>query len=180
MKTVNDWLRGTRACEIMTREVASVNTGNRVADAIQLFLRDHISGAPVVDDVGVCVGVLSTTDIVNFEEKRGKQAESAGTATQRPFDSWAWCEDWLCKFRKVDGDNQPMLEGPVSNYMTRDVVSVAEDTSLYAVLRMMVDAHVHRVLVLDSCRRPLGIVSTMDVLKAALRAGRCELATSGV
>jgi CBS domain-containing protein len=180
MKTVNEWLLNTKARDIMTREVACLSASNRLTDAVNLFLRDQITGAPVVDEDGVCIGVLSATDIVNFEEKREKEAAPSRTAPQRPFDSWAWCEDWCCKFRRASTENPSKLEDPVSLYMTRDVVSVTESTPLGVVLRMMIDAHVHRVLVLDSGGHLRGIVTTMDVLAAAVRAGRRDMATHRV
>jgi len=65
--------------------------------------------------------------------------------------------------------------------MTRDVVFVTEDTPLSVVIRQMVSAHVHRILVLDAGRHLKGIISTMDVLAALLRADRleCEASVSG-
>jgi CBS domain-containing protein len=159
---------------VCKKEGATAN----VADAVNLFIREQISGAPVVDETGVCIGVLSATDLVSFEEKREKTPTAGCKASSRPFDSWAWGADWWSQFGKINSEIQP-LEEPVSAYMTRDLVSVAEDTPLGTLLRMMVDAHVHRVIVLDSSRRLRGIVTTMDVLAAALRAGRREQVASG-
>jgi len=34
---------------------------------------------------------------------------------------------------------------------------------------MMIDAHIHRVIVVDSNERPIGIVSTTDILAAVAR-----------
>lgn len=180
MKTVHGWLREQKAAEIMTKSVACLRPSDRLADAVNLFLRDQISGAPVVDEDGVCIGVLSATDIVSFEEKREKTPAAASSITRRPFDSWAWGADWWHQFGKISSELQPRLEESVIAYMTRDIVSVTEDTPLGVVIRQMVDAHVHRVLVLDSGRRLVGLITTMDVLAAALRAGRREPALSEV
>lgn len=180
MKTVHEWLRNTKAGDIMTRKVACLRTRDRLADAVNLLLRDQISGAPVVDDEGVCVGVLSATDIVGFEEKRDKAPSPGAKVARQSFDSWAWGAEWWREFGRITSEIQPRLDDCVSEYMTRDIVSVTEDTPLGVVLRQLVDAHVHRVLVLDSSRRLQGIVTTMDVLAAALRAGRREPAASPV
>jgi CBS domain-containing protein len=178
MITVREWLRSTKAGEIMTQEVACLRACDRLADAVNLFLREQISGAPIVDEEGVCVGVLSATDIVSFEEKREKAPNSGFRTTRRWFDSWDCGTEWWREFGKITSEIQPRLEDCVTGYMTRDLVSVTEDTPLGVVLRQMVDAHVHRVLVLDRSRRLLGIVTTMDVLAAALRVGRREPAVS--
>ena len=55
--------------------------------------------------------------------------------------------------------------------MTTDQVSVSEDTPLATVVQYMVDAHIHRVLVVGAENQLLGIISTTDVLAALLR---CE------
>jgi CBS domain-containing protein len=180
MNTVRDWLRTQKAAEVMTSNVACLCRSDRLADAVNLFLRDKISGAPVVDEKGVCVGVLSATDIVSFEEKREKAPTPGAKSALRPFDSWAWGADWWCEFGKMTREIQPRLEGLVSEYMTRDLVSVAEETPLGAVIQIMIDAHVHRVLVLDKSGRLAGIITTMDVLTAALHAGQREPALSQV
>jgi CBS domain-containing protein len=143
-----------------------------------LFLRDQISGAPVVDEDGVCIGVLSATDIVSFEEKRAGTHDERPTVRRPCFDAWNAGAEWWLNAQRVREEIQPRLEESVIGYMTRDIVSVTEDTPLGVVIRQMVDAHVHRVLVLDSGRRLVGLITTMDVLAAALRAGRREPAVS--
>ena len=172
MRSVHSWLREQKASEIMTKSVACLRPSDRIADAVNLFLRDQISGAPVVDEAGVCVGVLTATDIVSFEEKREQTPTVGGKTACRPFDSWAWGADWWHQFGRLSKEIQPHLEEPVSEYMTRGLVSVTEDTPIGVIMRQMTDAHVHRVLVLDTERRLVGIITTMDVLAAALREGR--------
>jgi CBS domain-containing protein len=178
MKTIHQWLRKQKATEIMTKSVACLRPSDRLADAVNLFLRDQISGAPVVDKNGVCVGVLSATDIVSFEEKRANTHDEPPSAKRPCFDTWNAGAQWWLDVQRVREELQPRLEESVIGYMTRDIVSVTEDTPLGVIIQQMIDAHVHRVLVLDSHRRLLGIVTTMDVLAAALRAGRRELAVS--
>jgi CBS domain-containing protein len=66
--------------------------------------------------------------------------------------------------------------GTVGDYMTTDVVSAGRWMPLPELARMMVDAHIHRVPILDEQGRPVGIVSSTNLLGAIasdwLRAGR--------
>ncbi len=65
----------------------------------------------------------------------------------------------------------------IRNYMTRQPVIVALDTSIGELARMMVDAHIHRVLVVgDHNGKPCGIVASTDVLAAVTRAAQAETA----
>jgi CBS domain-containing protein len=173
MPTLNEWLRTQTAEHVMTRNVAVLRDSDSIGDAVRLFLREQITGAPVVNQSGECVGVLSGTDVLNFEQKRGA-SKSAVKTRRRSFDSWDWGEHWWREFGRIGEEMKPQMEEAVTKYMTRDVVSVAEDAPIAVVVRQMVDAHVHRVLVLDHERHPRGIITTMDVLSATLRAGRRE------
>jgi CBS domain-containing protein len=57
----------------------------------------------------------------------------------------------------------------VGRFMTPDPVTVTIDTPLPKLAQKMVDAHVHRVIVVDRRNRPVGIVSSTDILAAVAR-----------
>jgi len=50
--------------------------------------------------------------------------------------------------------------------MTANVVTVGSQMLLAELARTMIDAHIHRVIVVDEERRPIGVVSSTDVLAA--------------
>jgi CBS-domain-containing membrane protein len=54
----------------------------------------------------------------------------------------------------------------VQRYMTGDVVTARPQTELAELVRTMIDAHIHRVVVVDEQCRPVGIVSSTDILAA--------------
>jgi CBS domain-containing protein len=60
----------------------------------------------------------------------------------------------------------------VAEYMTADPVTVSPGTLVGTMARMMVDARIHRLIVLDQGGRPVGVVSSTDVLAAVARAAR--------
>jgi CBS domain-containing protein len=57
----------------------------------------------------------------------------------------------------------------VRTYMTRDLVKATPDAGVGELARMMLDAHVHRVVVVDPEDRPVGIVTSTDILAAVAR-----------
>jgi len=59
-------------------------------------------------------------------------------------------------------------EDIAKDVMTAQVLTVPSDATLQQVARVMVDKQVHRLLVEDH-RRTVGIVSTMDLLRAAAK-----------
>jgi CBS-domain-containing membrane protein len=58
----------------------------------------------------------------------------------------------------------------VRRYMTADVVTAGPETPLPELARMMIDGHIHRVIVVDEQHRPVGIVSSTDLLAALAHA----------
>ena len=62
--------------------------------------------------------------------------------------------------------------------MTKDPVLVPPATRIGALARMMMDAHIHRLIVVDTItQRPIGIVSSMDILAAIARVDQTQMAT---
>jgi len=53
--------------------------------------------------------------------------------------------------------------------MTRDPVTAPRETRIQQLARTMLDAHIHRVVIVDEGERPVGIVSSTDVLAAVAR-----------
>lgn len=70
----------------------------------------------------------------------------------------------LVDWQVVDVEKLPADE--VRRFMTPDPVTAPPDTPIRSLARMMVDAHVHRVIVVDEEQRPIGVVSSTDVLAA--------------
>jgi predicted transcriptional regulator len=169
---IHHWLSKTTAADIMVRDVVTLSRDETLAAAAGLLLREQITGAPVVEADGTCVGVLSVSDVTGADEKvadaRRKVAESSLFHSSLALPASVYAE----KLAEVRDKIAPAAEQRVERFMTTDLVSVGEDTPLETALQRMVDAHIHRVVVLDPDHRLQGIVSTTDVLAALLRASR--------
>jgi CBS domain-containing protein len=67
--------------------------------------------------------------------------------------------DWqMVELESLPGDR-------VSDYMTTEVVTVAADAPAAELARVMLDHGVHRLVVLDSERRPVGVIAVNDLLR---------------
>jgi CBS domain-containing protein len=140
----------------MSREVESVPREMSLRAAAHLLSQAHISGAPVVDAQGKCVGVLSATDFVRWAVDAEPMAVSPGCMHS------AW--------PVVDFDTIPVEE--VSAYMTADPIVVPPHTKISDLAQMLLDAHIHRIIVVDQRQRPIGIVSATDIVAAVAQVGR--------
>jgi CBS domain-containing protein len=146
------------AADVMSRTVVSVPREMPLQAVIQVFLEQEVSGAPVVDRDGRCVGVVSARDVVRWAGKAG--AEFADDCHPVVFVS-----DWEMSRSDV------WPEGTVGDFMTADPVTASPATPLRELARRMIDAHIHRVVVTDAAGRPLGVVSTTDIVAAVARPG---------
>lgn len=150
------------AADLMSPVVISVPREMSLQGAAHLLSQNHISGAPVVDEAGRCIGVLSSSDFVQLVE-HGTSSKSGPRETGP-----CYCSDWQVVAAARDID-----EGlHVQDVMTPDLVTAGPATSIGRLASMMMDAHIHRVIIVDATGRPLGIVSATDILAALARADR--------
>jgi CBS domain-containing protein len=145
------------AGDLMTAPVMTIPQEMPLREAARLLHRSGISGAPVVDADGRCVGVLSSTDFVTWVEKGGEPGRHLEATTFiAPWGEWINIEE--------SADNV------IRHYMTVAPAAVDPQTPVGEVAQLMVDAHIHRVLVVTENDRPRGIVTSTDVLAAVARA----------
>lgn len=75
----------------------------------------------------------------------------------------------LVDWQIVDVEKLPTDE--VRRFMTPDPVTTRTATPIRVLARMVIDAHIHRIVVVDEERRPIGVVSSTDLLAALAYAG---------
>jgi len=141
------------AGDLMSRDVLAITLPTSVRTAAHRLAEAGVTGAPIVDGDGRCVGVLSATDLMRFLDKGTQAARSS-------FQTTCFCADW-----QID-ELDTLPDDDVSRYMTTDVVTASPDTSIGELARAMLDAHIHRLIITDRWARPVGIVSTTDILAA--------------
>jgi CBS-domain-containing membrane protein len=101
--------------------------------------------------------VLSTTDFVSWAERKERAT--------KPSHKDDYCAPWQVL------DSAVLPEDEVSQYMTADPVTVFPNAPIAELARMMTDAHIHRIIVVDNEGRPVGIVSSTDILAVVACAG---------
>ena len=162
MRTVTKPLLTLTVADLMSGPVITIPKEMSLQGAAHMLSRFSISGAPVVDTQGRCVGVLSTTDFLSWAEK-GEQASGQGCGSAACAHT-AW--------QVLDVETFPQCE--VGRFMTPDPVTVQPGMHISDLARMMTDAHIHRVIVVDGQDRPVGIVSSTDILAAVAYASKNE------
>jgi CBS domain-containing protein len=148
----------TLARDLMQRDILTIDGAASLLDAHRLFVESEISGAPVVDEDGRVVGVVSASDLLRaLDEERDSavvQATYFRDLTEFSGPDWgAMPEDFQDR----------LAARTVSEVMSTDVITVAPDASVAEVARTLRRHHVHRVLVATG-EAFVGLISTFDLL----------------
>jgi CBS domain-containing protein len=143
--------------DCMTREVFAVGPETSLETAGRLLYTKHVGGMPVCDAGGHPLGVITAKDLVDPDRPRSAER---GATTYYRLSAAGGCE-------RHDGAAVKM-PGRVSDVMTPYVVAVPHTTSLDDAMRLMVADDIHRIFVLDERKQIVGIVSSMDVMRALL------------
>ncbi|MFT5524704.1 MAG: CBS domain-containing membrane protein [Pirellulaceae bacterium] len=141
-----------RVVDIMSRDVVTIYASDSLHDALKLLVENHVSALPVVNGAGHCLGILSTTDVVNMTSEQEFELD------QLDQDSGSM-RQWLSE-RLANS----LGHHSVSEIMTDQVLSVTPDSSVKEAAEAMVEHGVHHLPVVNAEKKLQGIVSTLDVL----------------
>lgn len=148
--------------DLMTEELLTVRKEMSTTDLAR-FLEEHeISGAPVVDENGRPVGVVSTVDLVRLASERVERPANAAPFYRSSLEDENLME--LYGRRELPTSDQTWGDTPVEDIMTPAVQSVPVDTPVEEVAGIMVAGHFHRLLV-EEDGELIGIVSSLDLLE---------------
>ena len=136
----------------------SIAPDANVLDAIELMLARHISGLPVIDKSGALVGVVTEGDFL-------RRAET-GTERKRP----RWVEFMLGP-RRLAEDYVHTHGRKVEEVMTREPITVTEETPLAEVVKLMERRRIKRLPVMRGSQ-VVGIVSRSNLMHALATLGR--------
>ena len=154
---MNADFKSQRVKDVMSRQVVSIHFKETLHDALELMTETRVAAIPVVDSHDHCVGIVSTSDLVDVTRE---------------------VDDEL--FRH-EGDNSPhgwliglladsLGHQQIESVMTVNVASVGPESTLVSAAAEMLRNHVHRLPVVDKTNHLHGIVSTTDILEALVGA----------
>jgi len=141
--------------DVMSRDVIAVRPETPLKEAWALLRRHDIRALPVVDGARRAVGMVSDTDFLRNPELSIQ--EGVGTHFQR----------LIHRARRL----RALRPEAVGQIMATGIRTVAEDTHVAALVRLMADAGARHVAVVDRERRLSGIISQADLIAALYRGG---------
>lgn len=154
--------------DVMIADPTTVSPETGLPEFLDLAVREGISGAPVVDEAGRVVGVVSLHDVIRAIGPDAEHALTGAVPTAERSDASA--PDRGPARRRL-GDRpggaagSPGAPRTVADLMTGSVFSVRPETGVAEAARILADAEIHRAPVIREGRL-LGLVTTFDLLRA--------------
>ncbi len=145
------------AADLMTSNPVSLRDAATIREAIAFLVDKGIGGAPVIDEAGRPVGVLSQHDIVVHDR------ETVNYAT--PVHEFVTSGSALAKHLDDDFQIENVDRTQVRDMMTPVLFSVNLDTQAFKVIEEMIALKVHRLFVVDDNGVLVGVITALDVLK---------------
>jgi CBS domain-containing protein len=154
MKTLLD-LDALQVRNAMTTVTLTAAPSQKMEEVARLFQEFDIGSAPVVDEVGKCIGIITSSDLVRF------QSEWSDVAAQIDHGM-----EFDVNERAKDGSIElvPRPYDLVQRQMTSAVQTIEQSASLRMATKIMCAQHIHHLVVLDNSRVPVGILSSLDIL----------------
>jgi predicted transcriptional regulator len=155
MNSITELLDIVKVGDAMSPVKFTISPIQKLGAVAMLFQQNGIDAAPVVDETGKCMGILTNCDLVRFQaelpemdshidggmsfEAEHRQSDGCLELVQHPFDE-------------------------VQRHMTRCLQTIDQASSLRLASRIMREQRIHHLIVLDNAQRPTGILSSLDIL----------------
>jgi CBS domain-containing protein len=146
---------------VMSAPVLSVTADSPLQEAVKLMSDHHISGLPVLDQAGGLVGELTEQDLMVRES--GFQPG--------PYVMLLDAVIYLRNPLNWDKEVHQVLGSTVAEVMNTKVHTCSAGLALPAAASLLHERSTQRLFVLDDARRPVGVLTRGDVVRALAAEG---------
>jgi CBS domain-containing protein len=140
------------ASDVMVRDVITIGPDDDVAQAARLLVDHDVSALPVVDKERHVLGVLSEADLLRREE--------IGAEKRRP-----WWLEAVTPASVLAIDYAKSHRRKVSEVMSEDVITAAEDATLAEIAALLEKHRIKRVPIVRDGKL-VGVVSRANLIQA--------------
>ncbi len=142
-----------KAKDIMTKEVITVKPETTIEELARLLMKQQISGAPVVDDNGKIVGIVTENDLIS------KNSRLHIPTILRLFDAYI-----PLGTSKMESDIRKMAASTVEDICIKEIITVDEEASVEYIATIMTEKRIHILPVVREGKL-VGIIGKKDLIK---------------
>jgi CBS domain-containing protein len=141
-----------RVHELMNPDVVCASPMMTAGDVEKLLAKRGVSGAPVVDDLGHILGVVSQNDLIRHVSTPTTVQETGQFHTD------------VDEYRELGRLPADHSDTPITEVMSPRAYTVARDDSAAIAANIMRERRIHRLLVTEKGRL-VGVVTSLDLLR---------------
>lgn len=145
------------AADIMTRNVITVTTTINVKDLAKILTDNMISGAPVVNDSGEVIGIVTESDLIDQNKKIHIPTVVS------ILDSFIYLESP----DRLDKEMRKIAGATVGDIYTTEIVTVSEDTPVDELATIMSEQSIHTLPVIRDGKLT-GVIGKRDIIKTII------------
>ena len=142
-----------KVADVMTREVISVAPETSLREVARLLVDHQISGVPVVDAEGTCIGVVSEADLLLKQVSRRQPMRLS--------------LEWFLSAPPDPEELRRRTAVTAAEAMTAPALTIEADRPLHTAAALMVDRTVNRLPVMSGSAL-VGIITRADLVRAYL------------
>ena len=142
------------AQNIMTHDVVTVKENATVRELAALLLERNISGAPVVDETGAVIGVVTESDLI-FQNKKVHLPTAFAI-----LDAFVFLE----RPEKMETELKKIAGSKVGDICSRKLISVGPETELEDLATLMAEKKIHTLPVMSDGRL-VGVIGKSDIIR---------------
>ena len=143
--------------DIMDRDPVTVSPESTVEEVVRVLKANDLTGVPVVNDGGRCVGIITEEDLVLTDEE--------GDLHIPHYIELMGGVVFLEPLRRFEERLRKAVAASAQDMMTEDPVTVAPTASVREAARLISDRGHNRIPVVEHGRL-VGLVTRVDVLQA--------------
>ncbi len=147
-----------QAKDIMTKKVFTVTADMPIKELAQFLLEHRISGAPVVDEQGSFLGLITEKELI--EQNKKLHIPTVVTIMEAVI--------YLESLKHFEQELKEMLATRVEDLYLREVATIGEDTELEDIATLMSESSAELLPVMRD-NELVGIVGKADVVRAITR-----------
>ena len=149
-------LAAQTAEELMVPNPISLQGDATVPEAVSLMTDRGFSAAPVIDEAGRPIGVLSRSDVLIHEREQVRHAQPA-EEVHAEGQSWR---------SRHEGFSIEIADSTsVSDIMTPTLFSVRTNTAAADVVKRLYELKVQQLFVVDETDSLVGVISALDIVR---------------
>lgn len=146
--------------DIMSKEIKSLAPDMNAKDALKMLIENDMSGMPVIDEGQNLIGVFTEREIL----------KAILPVYVKQVGQFIYAEDSKGEIKKLAA----MDRFRVKDLMRKDVPTIDENASLTEASKIMLTRSERRIIV-TADKKPVGVVTRYDVVRALARKAGVEL-----